>query len=117
MPVISNDNSPLIGKAQAYVEASNKHDMARIGPMLSDHIAYASSGVGGHEGASAVLRMMATFHEANPEVHWQAENYRLIAREGVEFDFIMTLGGAEHRGVERIFFAPDGLIRRIEVER
>ena len=117
MSAIANDNSAWIGKAQGYVHASNQHDMTRIGAMLSEDIIYASSGVGEHEGAGAVMHMMAAFHEANPEVHWQAENYRIIDRDGVEFDFIMTLDGAEHRGVERIFFTPDGLIRRIEVER
>jgi len=117
MTAIANDNSAWIGKAWAYVEASNQHDMARIGPMLSDDIVYVSSGVGDHEGAGAVLEMMSAFHEANPDVHWQAENYRTIDRDGVEFDFVMTLGGAEHRGVERIFFTPTGQIRRIEVKR
>ena len=117
MSETSIDVADLIARAAAYVDASNRHDMARIGQMLADDIAYASSGVGVHEGAQAVGAMTAAFHTANPDVHWRVEHYRPIGEDGVEFDFVITLGGEEHPGVERIFFTPAGLIRRIEVER
>lgn len=117
MSETSPDAAALIAKAQDYVDASNRHDMARIGPMLADDVAYASSGVGVHEGAQAVGALTAAFHAANPDVHWRVEHYRPIGEDGVEFDFVITLGGEEHPGVERIFFTPAGLIRRIEVER
>ncbi|MGI9414696.1 MAG: nuclear transport factor 2 family protein, partial [Hyphomicrobiales bacterium] len=94
-----------------------RHDMARMGPMFAHDMVYASSGVGSHRGADAIRAMMAGFHDANPDVHWRAEHYRLTGEDGVEFDFVMTMGGQEHPGVERIFFDPAGLIRRIEVER
>ena len=110
-------SAALIAKARDYVDASNRHDMARIGPMFSPDIVYQSSGVGAHEGADAVCTMMTAFHDANPEVHWEANGYRPIGEDGVEFNFVMTLGGKEHPGVERIFFTSEGLIRRIEVAR
>lgn len=113
----SIDTPVLIAKARDYVEASNRHDMARIGPMFAAGIVYDSSGVGAHQGADAVRTMMTAFHDANPEVHWKTSGYRPIGQDGVEFDFVMTLDGKEHPGVERIFFTSEGLIRRIEVAR
>ena len=117
MPTNSDENSARIAKAQAYVDASNQHDMARIGPMFAPDIVYVSSGVGAHEGTDAVYAMMTAFHDANPEVHWEASDYRPIGEDGVEFDFVMTMGGKKHPGVERIYFTTDGLISRIEVAR
>ena len=37
--------------------------------------------------------------------------------DGVEFDFTITLAGASHRGVERVFVGDNGRITRVEVER
>jgi len=83
MSETSIDGADLIARARAYVEASNRHDMAAIGPMFADDVIYQSSGVGTHEGAEAIRIMMAAFHEANPDVHWQTERYRMVGDDGV----------------------------------
>ncbi len=101
----------------AYVEASNAHDVDRIATMLSPEAVYHSTGVGSHEGAAAILSMNTEFFSANPDVHWDATNYRDITGAGVEFDFVITLQGERGGGVERVYFDANGLISRVEVER
>ena len=107
----------LIELARAYVAASNDHDVERIAGMLAADAAYASTGVGRHDGAEAILAMNRSFFADNPDVHWEAVNYRQVKGDGVEFDFTITLNGASSSGVERVFFGPDGRISRVEVER
>ena len=111
------NTADLIARTQAYVEASNDHDVERIAGMLADDASYSSSGVGEHEGAAAILAMNTTFFDANPDVHWQPENFRAVGDDGVAFDFVITIGGQPSSGVERVYFHPDGRIRRVEVER
>lgn len=109
--------SELIGKTKAYVEASNAHDVDRIATMLKEDVVYQSTGVGRHEGAAAILTMNRSFFGEYPDVHWDAENYRTVDDGGVEFDFVITLGGHSSSGIERVFFDPSGRISRVEVER
>lgn len=111
------DTDALIGRAEAYVEASNGHDVARIATMLAENAVYRSSGVGGHDGAAAILAMNRSFFSANPDVRWQARDYRLIDKNGVEFDFVISFGDTSAPGIERVFFDADGQITRVEVER
>lgn len=106
-----------IERAEAYVEASNAHDVERIATLLNDSAVYRSTGVGGHDGKAAILAMNQKFFSDNPDVHWEAANYRAIGDEGVEFDFEISLKGKLSSGVERVFFDTDGLIIRVEVER
>lgn len=110
-------DSQLVELARAYVEASNDHDVERIAGMLAPQAAYMSTGVGRHDGAEAILAMNRDFFADNPDVHWNAVNYRNVKPNGVEFDFTITLNGVSSNGVERVFFADDGLISRVEVER
>lgn len=106
----------LIKKAESYVAASNDHDIARIRPMLAPECSYCSAGVGRHDGIEAIVTMMQSFFAANPDVHWQAENYQ--RRPGyVVFDFVITLGGNSSSGVEEIHFDQAGDISRIVVQR
>ena len=106
-----------IERAQAYVKASNEHDVELIATLLSDAAVYRSTGVGGHDGKAAILAMNAKFFAEYPDVHWDAVNYRTIAGEGVEFDFAISLKGKLSSGVERVFFDAQGLILLVVVER
>jgi limonene-1,2-epoxide hydrolase len=106
----------LIRKAESYVAASNDHDIARIRLMLAPECSYRSAGVGAHDGVDAITTMMHSFFAANPDVHWQVEDYRW--RSGhVVFDFVITLGGTNSSGVEEIHFDKAGAISRIVVHR
>lgn len=107
----------LLAKARSYVAASNDADLARIEVMLLPTCVYQSSGVGDHQGAVAIMAMMAGFFTANPDVHWRATNYRLAEPDCVEFDFVISLQNSEAPGVERLCFDEDRLIRQIEVRR
>ncbi|WP_108881063.1 nuclear transport factor 2 family protein [Anderseniella sp. Alg231-50] len=106
----------LIEKAKAYVAASNAHDIARIKPMLAPACSYRSAGVGRHDGADAIMTMMQSFFAANPDVHWQAENYRQRC-DHVVFDFVITMDGNSSSGVEEIHFDGAGNVSRIVVQR
>ena len=106
----------LITKAEAYVSSSNEHDLDRIKTMLSHECCYRSAGVGSHDGVEAIMNMMQWFFAANPEVHWQADNYRRHSSH-VVFDFLITLGGNVSSGVEEIHFNDAGEICRIVVQR
>jgi len=107
----------LIDWAKGYVAASNAHDLELIRPMFRETAVYQSSGVGFHEGGAQIVAMMEGFLGANPDVHWQVQNYKTIEGNGVEFDFIMCMGGEKSKGVERIFFDETGAIIRIEMIR
>lgn len=106
----------LIRKAEAYVAASNAHDIARIQPMLAPECNYSSAGVGRHDGVEAIMTMMQSFFAANPDVHWRAENYRRRS-DHVVFEFVVTMGGQSASGVEEIHFDGAGQISRIMVQR
>jgi hypothetical protein len=106
----------LIKKAEAYVAASNAHDIDRIKPMLAPECSYRSAGVGHHDGVEAIMTMMQSFFAANPDVHWQTENYQRRS-DHVVFDFVITLGANSSSGVEEIHFDEAGKISRIVVQR
>jgi len=106
----------LIRKAESYVAASNDHDVARIRPMLAPECSYRSAGVGAHDGVDTITTMMQSFFAANPDVHWQVENYRWQS-DYVVFDFVITLGGNSSAGVEEIHFDEAGAISQIIVQR
>lgn len=107
----------LIALAEAYVAASNAHDLDRVAAMFSPDAVYRSSGVGAHDGPAAIRAMNESFFAANPDVHWETTGHRIVPGDGVEFDFFITLGGRRHPGTERVFFDEAGLIRKVEVVR
>lgn len=106
----------LIKKAESYVAASNDHDIARIRLMLAPECSYRSAGVGRHDGVEAIMTMMQSFFAANPDVHWQAENYHWHSGH-VVFDFVITRDANRSSGVEEIHFDEAGAISRIVVQR
>lgn len=106
-----------LSMAQAYVAASNAHDVEAIAPMLQENCRYLSSGVGEHVGKAAILAMMKQFFAANPDVHWEVSAYGLDEEGQVVFDFTITYSGASGQGVETIGFSEDGDIAFIKVER
>jgi len=114
---MSGEKRDLIALAEAYVAASNAHDLDEITAMFAPDAQYRSSGVGGHDGRDAIRAMNEAFFAANPDVRWETSGHRIVPGEGVEFDFVISLGGTRSRGVERVFFDENGLIRRVEVER
>ncbi len=111
------DQSDFISRAAAYVAASNAKDISAIEPMLDEDCRYVSTGVGDYSGKGAVISMMTTFFAANPDVHWSVADYALVTEDCVEFAFAISLGGRTSEGIERIWFAEDGAITCITVER
>jgi hypothetical protein len=114
--MVSEPMYEFIEKAQAYVGASNDHDLVSIEAMLAPDCIYRSASVGRHDGFEAILAMMKPFFASYPDVHWQAENYQWLS-DCVKFDFVITLGEKSSLGVEKIYFDGDGRISRIEVQR
>ena len=100
---------------------SNAHDLERILPMFSDNALYRSSNVGEFKGRVAIGEMMADFFCRFPNVYWNVGEYHCAGNGEVEFEFVMsatealTGKGIERLGRERIEFADDGLISRLEV--
>ncbi len=107
----------LTGLAKAYVDASNAHDLSRIRPMFAANAVYRSSGVGEHTGVDAIIGMMQDFFAANSDVYWDTTDFHAVEESGIEFSFVITLGGISSTGVERLFFNEDNAIRLIEVAR
>jgi hypothetical protein len=111
-----------IDRARTYVACSNAHDLKRILPLFADDAVYTSSRVGAHRGPQAIGDMMAGFFAGFPDVHWSVDEYRPVAGNGVEFNFVMpataagTNNSIERPGIEQIFFSDGGLITRLEVE-
>jgi hypothetical protein len=106
----------LIARARAYVDASNAHDLDRIAPMFIGAADYASSRVGTFSGIDDIIDMMRGFFAQYPDAQWRTVNWHTLDDRGVEFDFVLTAGGTDRPGTERIFFDGAALIRRIEVE-
>ena len=91
-------------------------------PLFTEDAVYTSSRVGAHHGRQAIGDMMAGFFAGFPDVHWSVDEVRPVAGNGVEFSFVMTATETatgtriKRPDIERIFFADDGLITRLEVE-
>ncbi len=110
------ESNDLQSRARAYVEASNAHDLQRIAPMFAADATYTSSRTGTFAGVPEIIAMMAGFFGQFGDAAWHTENWRVVDGDGVAFDFVLTAGGSERSGVERIFFDSQGLIGRIEIE-
>ncbi len=106
----------LLARARDYVEASNAHDLARIEPMFAPDAHYVSGRTGAYQGTADILAMMKGFFEQFADAAWRTDNWRVVADDGVEFTFILSAGGQDRPGTERVFFDAPGKIRRIEVE-
>ena len=113
---VQDKTEKLLGRAEDYVSASNEHNLARIKIMLAVDCSYRSDGVGRHDGVEAITSMMQSFFASNPDVQWQAENYRWH-EDHVVFDFRITIRGSTTSGVEEIHFNEAGEISRIVVHR
>ena len=58
-PTMESDDAQRrrLAAAQAYVSASNAHDVDAIIEMMHPEVAYRSTGVGAHDGAAAIRAM------------------------------------------------------------
>lgn len=112
-----------IAWATQYVALSNAHDLARIKSLFIPEATYYSAYFGEYHGKEAIYAMMQSFFSRFPDAHWEVPQYRGIGDEEVEFVFIMTGKDSssgervERHGLERIYFTPEGLIKRIEVHK
>lgn len=107
--------------ARRYVEFSNEGDVDRILPLFAPDATYRSSQTGEHEGVAAIEGMMRPFFARYPDAFWAVDAYRPLGDDGAEFDFEMrgtdteTAAAVARHGTERVFFDPQGRIRRVEV--
>ncbi|MDE2387563.1 MAG: nuclear transport factor 2 family protein [Betaproteobacteria bacterium] len=107
--------------AKNYVTLSNNHDLALINPLFAVGATYYSAYFGEYKGSAAIHAMMTGFFERFSDAHWDVTEYRVIGNDGAEFAFIMTGTDVssnervERRGLERIYFTSEGLIRHIAV--
>ena len=113
----------LIGLAKTYVNLSNRHQLKLIEPMFMGDAIYQSAFFGEYKGRIAIHEMMVSFFARFSDAHWDVTEYRETNDQGVEFEFVMTATDAasgervERHGLERIYFASDGLISRITVSK
>ena len=120
-PKAMTDSKDLAALTRRYVESSNSHDLAAIGPMFADDAVYRSSSVGRYEGRAAILEMMTGFFAGFPDVIWEAADYRPDGERSVVFDFSMRATNAQsgeaidRKGVETLRFSEQGLITEIDV--
>ena len=107
--------------AKNYVALSNDHDLARIEPLFAVDATYHSAYFGEYQGRDAIHTMMTSFFTRFPDAYWEVTEYCIIENNGVEFAFTMTGADAssgervKRRGLERIYFTSDGLIKHIAV--
>ena len=107
--------------AKHYVTLSNNHDLTLIKALFAVDATYYSAYFGEYKGSDAILAMMISFFGRFPDAHWDVAEYRDIDHEGAEFAFIMTGTDAssservKRRGLERIYFTAQGLIKQIEI--
>jgi ketosteroid isomerase-like protein len=108
--------------AKAYVALSNAHRLELILSMFADQAIYCSPHVGEFKGRDSIGEMMAEFFSRFPDVRWTVLSYACTQKGVVEFEFEMTateaLNGKKvgRRGKERIEFADEGQIVRLEVK-
>jgi len=111
----------LIERTQNYIILSNQHNLALIKVLFADDAIYRSDFFGEYKGSAAIHVMMLSFFTRFPDAHWKVGEYRSIEGDGVEFTFMMTGKDAasgksvQRRGLERIYFNSDGLIKHIAV--
>lgn len=111
----------MIELARAYVALSNAHRPALIATMFDANSCYHSAALGQFNGVEAIIEMMTAFFQRYPDVHWQAQNYRLDDNR-VSFDFSISASEAEtgaslqRSGIESIEFDTQGIIRELEVQ-
>ena len=111
----------LIERTQNYIILSNQHNLPLIKILFADDATYHSDFFGEYKGGAAIHAMMLSFFTRFPDAHWKVEEYRSIEDNGVEFAFMMTGRDAtsgksvQRRGLERIYFNSDGLIKHIAV--
>ncbi|PXW86405.1 SnoaL-like protein [Nitrosomonas sp. Nm84] len=107
--------------AKNYVALSNDHNLLHIKPLFTADATYHSAYFGEYKGSDAIHTMMVGFFNRFPDAHWEVTEYREIEDNGVEFAFTMTGADAssgervQRRGLERIYFTSNGLIRHIAV--
>ncbi len=107
--------------AKHYVALSNDHNLPLIKPLFADDATYHSAYFGEYKGSDTIHTMMTGFFNRFSDAHWEVAEYRSIENSGVEFTFIMTGMDTscgervQRRGLERIYFTPDGLIQHIAV--
>mgnify|MGYP003678092989 FL=1 len=113
-------DAELIELARAYVALSNAHRPALIAAMFDHHSSYHSAAFGQFDGVQAIIEMMSGFFQRYPDVHWQAQNFR-VSGTIVSFDFSMQASEAgtgallQRSGVESIDFDAQGIIRKLVV--
>ncbi len=107
--------------AKNYVTLSNNHDLTLIKSLFAADATYYSAYFGEYKGSDAIHAMMVSFFDRFPDAHWDVTEYRDIDHDSAEFAFIMTGTNAssnecvKRRGLERIYFTPEGLIKQIAV--
>ncbi len=115
------DTNTLFELASNYVTLSNDHNLPFIQPLFADDATYYSAYFGEYKGITVIHVMMDSFFIRFPDAHWEVAKYRSIEDNGVEFAFVMTGLDAssgervKRKGLERIYFTPEGLIRHIAV--
>lgn len=115
----SMTHTELIELARAYIALFNSHRIDLVLSMFAAGANYASDAGSKYRGRAAIADMMHVFFTNNPDVYWQASNFRCDDHR-VSFDFTMNAGDGDdavrRRGVEHIDFTADGSIKRVTVE-
>lgn len=113
------DSEPLrhdaVSIAKVYVDLSNRHDVDRIGSLLTDDAVYRSERVGRFEGREAILEMMRGFFEGYPEVRWDVDEVVTQPDGSARFAYVISGSGLTGGGEETIRISPEGRITEIEV--
>ena len=116
------DRRNVADLARVYVERSNRHVLDEVFPMFDPDATYRSSQFGLFESLDQIRDMMTGFFATFPDVHWTVDAYRADSDDTASFEFTMRASNAEtgqyveRRGLEKITFTEDGLIRHVEVE-
>jgi hypothetical protein len=115
----SMTQTELTELARAYVALFNSHRIDLVLSMFAAGANYESDAGSKYRGRAAIGDMMHVFFTDNPDVYWQASNFRCDDHR-VSFDFSMNAGeggDAIHReGIEHIDFTADGSIKKVTVE-
>ncbi|MFZ1851412.1 MAG: nuclear transport factor 2 family protein [Nitrosomonas sp.] len=115
------DTHRLIELTKRYVDLSNQRDLAQIQTMFAADSVYHSAFFGEYQGSQAIHTMMCNFFDRFLDAYWEIDEYRIIADNGVAFNFVMTgtdLSSGEcvkRLGLEKIFFTEEYLIKQIYI--